>query len=233
MNRHFARRTVFLRRIAIFLVSAVSVLLAQTSPSPIGIFDDHQDVGTVLHPGSVKFDNASGSYTISGSGENMWFGIDDFHFVWKKVSGDVALSADIAFVGDKGNNHRKAVLMIRQSLEGNSSSVDIARHGDGLTSLQFRDSTGSDAHEVQSNVSAPRRIRLEKRGDYFYAFVTGKSGHLEPSGASTKLALTGPFYVGLGVSAHDKDATETAVFSNVKLETSSTTRREACPLQRA
>ena len=61
-------------------------------------------------------------------------------------------------------------------------------------------------------------MRLEKRGDYFYAFVTGKDGHLEPSGASTKLALTGPFYVGIGVSAHDKDATETAVFSNVKLE---------------
>jgi len=219
LNRHFARHAVFLRSIAIVILSAASALLAQTNRPAIGIFEDHQDVGTVLHPGSAKYDSASGSYTISGSGENMWFGIDDFHFVWKKVSGDVALSADIAFVGDKGNNHRKAVLMIRQSLDGNSPSVDIARHGDGLTSLQFRDSTGSDAHEVQSNVSAPRRIRLEKRGDYFYAFVTGKSGHLEPSGASTKLALTGPFYVGLGVSAHDKDATETAVFSNVKLET--------------
>ena len=172
----------------------------------------------MLHPGSAKYESANGSYTISGSGENMWFGIDDFHFVWKKVTGDVALSADISFVGDKGNNHRKAVLMIRQSLDGNSPSVDIARHGDGLTSLQFRDSIGADAHEVQSNVSAPKRMRLEKRGDYFYAFVTGKDGHLEPSGASTKLALTGPFYVGIGVSAHDKEATETAIFSNVKLE---------------
>jgi dipeptidyl aminopeptidase/acylaminoacyl peptidase len=108
--------------------------------------------------------------------------------------------------------------MIRQSLDGNSPSVDIARHGDGLTSLQFRDSIGGDAHEVQSNVSAPKRMRLEKRGDYFYAFVAGKDGHLEPSGASTKLALTGPFYVGIGVSAHDKEVTETAIFSNVKLE---------------
>ena len=148
----------------------------------------------------------------------MWFGMDDFQFAWKKMTGDVAISADISFVGDKGNPHRKAVLMIRQSLDGNSPAVDVARHGEGLTSLQFRDETGADDHEVQSNISAPTRVRLEKRGDYFYAFVSGKDGRLQPAGASTKLALGGPFFVGVGVCSHDKDATETAVFSNVKIE---------------
>ena len=184
----------------------------------VGIFEGHQDVGTVLHPGSTTFDAAKQSYTVTGSGENMWFGMDDFQFAWKKMSGDVALSADIAFVGEKGNDHRKAVLMIRQSLDGNAPAVDIARHGDGLTSLQFRDAAGADDHEVQSNVVGPKRVRLEKRGDYFYAFVSGADGKLGPAGASTKLVLTGPFYVGIGVSAHDKDATESAVFSNVRVE---------------
>jgi len=153
----------------------------------------------------------------------MWFGTDDFQFAWKKMSGDVAISADIAFVGDEGNPHRKAVLMIRQSLDGNAPAVDIARHGVGLTSLQFRDAAGADDHEVQSNVDGPQRLRLEKRGDYFYAFVSDPDGKLEPAGASTKLGLHGDFYVGIGVSAHDKDATETAVFSNVKIETLATT----------
>ena len=175
-------------------------------------------MGTILHAGLAKYDTGKGMYTLTGSGEDMWFGEDDFHFVWKKVSGDVAISADIAFAGDKGNNHRKAVLIIRQSLDGNSAGVDIARHGDGLTSLQFRLATGENTHEVQSNIVAPTRLRLEKRGDFFYAFVAGKDGKLEPAGASTKLALMGPFYVGIGVCAHNKDATETAVFSNVKLD---------------
>lgn len=185
---------------------------------PLGIFSGDGDVGTVLHPGSAHYDSARGTYTITGSGENMWFGRDDFHFVWKKISGDVALSADIAFVGEKGNNHRKAVLMMRQSLDGDAAAVDVARHGDGLTSLQFRDATGANTHEVESNVSAPQRVRIEKRGDFFYAFVSGKDGRLEPAGASIKVALQEPFYVGIGVSAHDKDAQETAIFSNVKLE---------------
>ena len=81
---------------------------------------------------------------------------------------------------------------------------------------------------MQSNVTGPKRVRLEKRGDYFYAFVSGPDGKLAPAGASTKLTLSGPFYVGIGVSAHDKDATETAVFSNVKIEALS--RRQEKPV---
>jgi len=192
--------------------------LPSAAAQQLGIFENHQDVGTVLHPGSAQFDAASGAYTIAGSGENMWFGIDDFHYVWKKVSGDVALTADIAFAGTGGNPHRKAVLMIRQSLDGPSTSVDVAVHGSGLTSLQFRDTTGANTHEVESNVSAPRTVRIEKRGDYIYAFVTGKDGKLQPAGASTKLALAGDFYIGIGVCAHDKDVVEKAVFSNVRFE---------------
>ncbi|HEY1904196.1 MAG TPA: hypothetical protein VGG56_17330 [Terracidiphilus sp.] len=200
---------------AIFLFTPLAVL---AQPQSLGIFTDHQDVGTVLHPGSVQYDAASRSYTLSGSGDNMWFGIDDFQYVWKKVSGDVALTADIAFIGTGGNPHRKAVLMIRQSLDGNSPGVDVAVHGVGLTSLQFRDAAGADTHEVESNISAPRTVRIEKRGDSFYAFVLGPDGKLQPAGASTKLTLTGDFYIGIGVCSHNKDVVERAVFSNVKLE---------------
>lgn len=201
---------------ALLAWSAVSVF-GQTKDA-VGLFDGHQDIGAVLHPGSSSFDAGTETYTLTGSGENMWFGMDDFQFAWKKMTGDVAISADIAFLGEKGNNHRKAVLMIRQNLDVNSPAVDIARHGDGLTSLQFRDAPGADDREIQSNVQGPLRVRLEKRGDYFYAFVSGKDGKLSPSGASTKLVISEPFYVGIGVCAHDKDATETAIFSHVKIE---------------
>jgi hypothetical protein len=212
---------VFKSGIAALFVLAPVVVRAQ--PQPLGIFTDHQDVGTVLHPGSGVYDAARQAYTISGSGDNMWFGIDDFHYVWKKVSGDVALTADIAFLGTGGNPHRKAVLMIRQSLDGPSPAVDIAVHGVGLTSLQFRDAAGTSTHEVESNISAPKTVRIEKRGDYFYAFVSGpplsnNAGKLQPAGASTKLALTGDFYIGIGVCSHNKDVVEKAVFSNVTLE---------------
>jgi TolB protein len=204
--------------VAIIAMSFIALAAVAAETQPLGIFDGHQDLGSVLHPGGAEFDAVKGSYTVSGSGDDMWFGIDDFYFVWKKVSGDVALAADIAFIGAAGHPHRKAVLMIRQTLDGNSASVYIAVHGDGLTSLQYRDQPGGDTHEVQSNLSAPKSVRLEKRGDYFYAFVAGADGRLQPSGASTKLPLTGEFYVGIGVCSHDKDGIEKAVFTNVNLQ---------------
>jgi WD40 repeat protein len=213
-----ARSFSLVGKLAVFAAFALVSLALKAQTRQLGIFEDHQDVGTVFHPGSAQYDSTRHAYTVGGSGENMWFGIDDFHFVWKKVAGDVALTADIAFLGTGGNPHRKAVLMIRQSLDGTSTAVDVAVHGAGLTSLQFRDAAGANTQEVQSSVSAPTTVRIEKRGDFIYAFVSGKDGKLQPAGAATKLALTGQFYVGIGVCAHDKDAVEKAVFSNVSLE---------------
>ncbi len=184
----------------------------------VGIFEEHRDIGTVLHPGNATFDSAKGAYTVSGSGDNMWFGSDDFHFMWKRATGDMAISADISFVGAKGNNHRKAALLFRQSLAANSIYADVALHGDGLTSLQYRDSTGADTHEVETAISAPRSVRIEKRGSYAYVFVSDKTGAVSFSGSAMRLEMTGDFYVGLGVCSHDKDVTETAIFSNVRVE---------------
>ena len=180
-----------------------------------GIFENHSDVGTVLHPGSVEYDSTKHTYTIAGSGANMWLAQDAFQFVWKKVSGDVSLTADIRFLTKTGNEHKKAVLMLRQTLDADSVYADVALHASGLTSLQFRDEKGALTREIQANVSAPPRLRIVKHGDYVYMAV---DGDLHPAGGWLRIPLTGEFYVGLGVCSHDKDAVETAVFSNVALK---------------
>jgi hypothetical protein len=152
----------------------------------------------------------------------MWAGADAFQFVWKKVSGDVSLAADISFPETGGDPHKKAVLMVRQSLDADSAYADVALHGDGLTSLQARDEKGAATHEIQSNISGPRRVRLQKTGAYVYMYVAGAGGSgddLRFGGGSVRVKLEEPFYVGMGVCAHDKDATETAVFSKVDLVT--------------
>ncbi len=178
----------------------------------LGIFEGHGDVGTVLHAGSAEYDESRGTYTVTGSGENMWFAADAFQFVWKKVSGDVSISADVAFNGTGGDAHRKAILMIRQSLDADSAYADAARHGDGLTSLQSREEKGAVTKEIQSKVSAPKRLRLVKQGEYAYMMVDGAL-----SGGWLRVPITGAYYVGIGVCAHNKDRVEQAVFSNVEL----------------
>ncbi len=198
-------------------------LVCQGQNAPLGLFESHSDVGTVLTPGTVEYDAQKGSYLISGSGENMWAAADAFQFVWKKVSGDVVLSADITFPTTGGDAHKKAALIIRQNLDANSAYVDAALHGDGLTSLQTRDTAGAPTYEIQANVTAPRRLRIEKRGKYFFVSVAAEGEPLHPSGGSVQVAMQEPFYVGLAVCAHNKDAVERAVFTNVKLEKPVTT----------
>jgi TolB protein len=192
---------------------------ASDSAQPIRIFEDHSDVGVVLQPGSVAFDATTGAYIVAGSGENMWSTRDAFHYAWKKASGDVALTADISFLGPGKEPHRKACLVIRQSLDADAAYVDVALHGDGLTSLQFREAKGAATHEVQANVSAPGRLRIEKRGKYALMYLAAKGEELRFTGAAVRLPLEEPFYVGIGVCAHNKDVTEKAVFSNVKFDT--------------
>jgi TolB protein len=203
----------------LFFVLASFLLIAAASGAqePLGIFESHGDVGTVLHSGSATFDAATNTYILTGSGDNMWFASDAFRFVWKKVSGDVDLTADIAFATTGGNPHKKAVLMVRQSLDTDSVYADVAVHRSGLAALQFRDQKGGLTHEIQSSTVAPTRVRITRRGDDVSMSLAAPGGAAAYDGESIRVPFSGDFYVGIGVSAHDKDVVEKALFTNVSL----------------
>ncbi|HEY2950944.1 MAG TPA: hypothetical protein VGK40_00090, partial [Verrucomicrobiae bacterium] len=205
------------------LASAVLCLCSFTSIAPaqdpaVGVFESHGDVGATRHAGSVEHDAATRTYTVAGGGANMWATNDAFHFVWKKISGDVTLAADITFIGQGGDPHRKACLIVRQALDPDSAYADAALHGDGLTSLQYREGKGVRTYEIQSGVSRPSRLRIEKRGPYVSMSIAREGEALHPAGGSFRLSLKEPFYVGLGVCAHDNTKIEKAVFANVELK---------------
>ncbi|MEO6004596.1 MAG: hypothetical protein ABIZ04_14505 [Opitutus sp.] len=196
------------------MLAASAAFAAET---PLGSFSDHLDVGEVKLPGSATYDAAKDSYSISSSGANMWFKTDSFHFVWKKVSGDTALSAAIAFVGQSSEPHRKAFLMIRQTLDADSPYADVVVHGDGLTSLQFREEKGGITREVQTNVTRPKKLRIDKIGTTIYMSLGTSDEPAVPSGCSVRLPLTDSYYIGIGVCAHQANRLETALFSEVKM----------------
>jgi len=204
----------------IVTLAAACAIQAQTG-TPIGVFDGHNDIGVILHPGSAAFDAATKTYTLTGSGDNMWAAEDDFQFVWKKVSAsDLTLTADVTIVTPTGEPHRKAALMIRRTLDKDSDYVDAVVHGSGMTALQSREEKGAPSEEIISSPStAPKRLSLVKRGNYVYMMVVGPGEELHLSGGSMKLSLNEPFYIGLAVCAHNKDATVQATFSNIELVT--------------
>jgi TolB protein len=203
---------------AVVLLMGMAFVGESLSDGKIGIFEGSNDIGVGTLKGSVAYDSTGGTYTISGSGENMWFDHDAFRLVWKKMSGDAVISADVSFLGEGKNPHRKAVVIIRQSLDADSAYVDVARHGEGLTSLQYRDAKGAATHEVQADISGPKTIRLEKHGDYFSMLLATKDGKIQVAGGSIRVPIQGEYYMGIGVCSHEKDVVETAVFSNVNVQ---------------
>jgi TolB protein len=221
MMRFHGGHIVTFRKKLLFAALAIATVCGLGSfaadDAPLGIFEGSGDVGTVLHAGSARFDSATGTYTLTGSGENMWFDKDAFYFLWKKASGDDAITADVNFLGQGKNPHRKAVVMIRQTLDADSAYVDIALHGVGLTSLQYRDEKGATTHEIQANISAPLTLQLEKHGDYFSMLLGPRGEKAEVAGGSIRVPIQGEYYIGIGVCSHDKDILEKAVFSKVNI----------------
>jgi len=202
--------------------------LAQARPDTIGIFETHGDVGENPRAGSATFDAASGEYRITGGGANLWGPVDAFQFVWKKTEGNFRLTADVRFIGTGKEEHRKALLMVRQSLAANSPYADVALHGDGLTALQFRPTAGAETSEVRSSAKAPTRISIERRGAQFLMYV-GKPGEDLKGATPVTVGLEGPVYIGLGVCSHDAQTLETAVFSNVRIEELPASKSELNP----
>jgi len=189
-----------------------------TETGPLGIFTDEESVGQTPAGCQAHYDPAKGEYRITGGGANMWGAADAFYFVWKQASGDMTLSADVRWVGISTVGHRKAVLMIRQSLDAGSAYADAVSHGDGLTSLQFRGAPNEQTYQVITQVEGPSRLRLVRKGSRYTMFAGKPNEELRAVGPVEYVSLKDPVYVGLGVCSHVATTVETAVFSSVKLD---------------
>jgi|SRR5581483_10673315 len=199
--------------------SGVLVLIASvlSGAAAFGLFDSHRDIGITPKPGDAAYDAATGEYRITGGGANMWLKTDAFQFVYKQISGDVTFTADVRFLGQGVEAHRKAALMIRQSLDPDSAYADVALHGDGLTSLQYRATAGADTQEMRSDLKGPTRIRIERHGNEF-SMAAATSGEEWKTTGPVTVVLHDPVYVGLAVCSHNADVLETAIFSKVSFE---------------
>lgn len=196
------------------------IAVAQAASNSLGIFENQSDVGRVMPPGAATFDAATGVYTIRSAGEDLWADVDEFHFVWKKVSGDVSLTADVKVADGSATSHphRKALLMFRQTLDSDALFAVAAIHGSRETALQYRRAKGDMMQTILFNIGAPQRMRLEKRGDTITLFLSRHGEPLHQTGASTKLHFDGTFYAGLGMCARKKDTVEQATFAHVELQ---------------
>ena len=150
----------------------------------LGVFTNSGDVGNPAHKGSVEFDAAKGEYRITGSGANIWAKDDQFQYVWKEMPGNFTVTATMQFLG-QGEDHRKAGIMVRQSLENDSAYGDFVIHGNGMPGLQWRSAKGDITNTFDLSVEGPgkRRIKLVRSGAGIAVSVVRRRSRNERSSA--------------------------------------------------
>lgn len=192
--------------------------------TPIGIFEGQSDIGSALVAGDASYDADKKVYTIDSAGYNIWYTRDEFRFLWKKMSGDVSLAADVSFPVPQPPHDRKVVVIIRQDLDDNAKEVMVAEHGTGMVHLAERPEKNAMITDMQYRIGGsmltgvmPKRIGIEKHGDTvaMYISVTGEPMH--QFGPPVQIHLDGPFYVGLGFMPHTPVTKDLGAFSNVVL----------------
>jgi len=199
-----------------FAIGAVSSARASDEAAPVGVFEQHGDIGGVAIPGSAAYDRDSQEYLLSSSGTNMWADHDEYHFVWKKVKGDFIIQASAEFLGAGTNPHRKMGLMVRASLDPKSAHVNAAFHGNGLADLQFRKATGAPTEEIRVGPAGVGVFQLERSGKRF-TMGAARFGDTFSSQDFDAIDLPDEVYVGIYICAHDNTLVEKGVFRNVRL----------------
>jgi hypothetical protein len=196
---------------------------ARTFKIPIGMFDGQSDIGSAVVPGSAAFDPSNQQYTITSAGYNVWYSRDEFRFLWKKMSGDISLAADVSFPNPNGYNDRKVLLVIRQSLDDDAKEAMAAEHGTGMVHLAQRPARGAQMTDIQYRFGGQlakvraKRIGIEKRGNEIAIFVSIQDEGMHQFGPPVTIHFDEPFYVGIGFCSHLPDQSDTGVFSNVLL----------------
>ena len=185
-----------------------------TLPSPW----QSQNVGDVGVGGSASV--SQGTFTVKGSGSDIWETSDAFYFAFQDVSGDAEIIARVTGLQNT-SPWAKAGVMFRQILDANRMNIGNARNVFVMTTpdqgagMQSRTATGGGSSYVPGPFYGPPMwVRLKRQGDLFtgYSSLDGVNWTVI---SSQTVSFTGPVVAGLAVTSHNNSVLTTATFDNV------------------
>jgi regulation of enolase protein 1 (concanavalin A-like superfamily) len=200
------------------LLTCLLAASAFAQTGKLGAFTNSGDVGGPSRKGSTEFDASKGQYRITGAGANIWAKEDQFQYVWREMSGNMAVTATMQFLGE-GAAHRKAGIMLRQTLDTDSPYIDVVIHGNGMPGIQWRNTKGDSTNMFDFPFDGPAKFKLQlvRNGGAITVSIAKNGAELQELG-HTEVQLGGQVLVGLAVCSHNADASDTVVFSDVSVE---------------
>lgn len=173
------------------------------------------DIGSVPFQGGAG-DNA-GTFTVTGSGADIWGTADAFHYVYRPLNGDGTIVARVTWVQNVAA-WVKAGVMIRNTLGSGSAQAFVLVSATKGIAFQRRDAEGATSVNTAGSAStAPHWLKLTRSGDTFTAYESTDGTNWTEIEADT-IPMAQTIYVGLAVTSHNTSASATCTFDNVRIQ---------------
>jgi PKD repeat protein len=180
----------------------------------------NRDIGSVGRAGSASF--SSGTFTVAGSGADIWGSVDSFHYVYQPLTGNGQIVARVLTMQNT-HNYAKAGVMVRGSLDANAAQAIMNSNPGGGVEFLSRAGQGQSTRVVgTATQSRPAWMKLVRSGSTLTGSVS-RDGSSWTQVGSTTISMNTTVYVGLAVTSHDTSLVNTATFDSVTLTAGGTT----------
>ena len=189
-----------------------SFTTGSSAPTSLPAGWNETDIGAVGVAGGTAY--AKGTFTVSGSGADVWGTADAFHFTYQSLPGNGQMIARVASVANV-NAWSKAGVMIRSSLSASSAYAFMIVSAAKGSAFQYRaTSGGTAANATGSGIAAPYWVKVVRSGTTVTGYQSADGASWTPIG-SASIALGSSAFIGLAVTGHDNTRLGTASFTNV------------------
>jgi outer membrane protein assembly factor BamB len=188
---------------------------AAPSPHPCPASWSCQDVG---NPALVGDQTLTGeAWTVEGAGGDIWSTSDEFHFVWRSLAGDGAVSAGVTAQANTDPN-AKAGVMLRAGTGPSAPYYAVYTTPGHGVQVHFRSVAGGPAEQLaEPGGTVPVYLRAVRSGVNFLA-QTSPDGvrWTQVAGSTITLPhLSGPLLAGLALTSHNTGVEGSADFTSV------------------
>lgn len=174
------------------------------------------DVGSPATAGSASFDDAGGTWTLTGGGNDIWGTADQLHFGHRPLEGDGTITARVTSI-EETNGHAKAGVMMRGGTSADTACAAVVVTPSHGVRFQWRPAAGSPTEETVAGgtIATPIWLRLTRSGGTFAGSYSYDGSCWMQLGDPQTVGLDGPAQAGLCVSSHDEGQSCASTFSNV------------------
>lgn len=181
-----------------------------------------EDVGSGFLAGSTNYNSGTGIYTVTASGQDIYFTEDGFRFSHVVLNGDGEVRARVRSFGNT-NPWSKAGVMVRETLAAGSRHATMfitppaAGNGFGMVSRLATSGATSYAGGPALNAVPNNWVRLVRQGNVLTGYASANGSAWTLVSSFTLSGLPSQVQVGIVATASDAGVTTTAEFDNVQV----------------